>query len=356
MSHRFPPFVLGTVVLLAACGSSGGASPADASADTSVDSGATGDDMGVVSPEAANEAANEAATDAGSVSVLEAAPGDVSLVDGAPATADFMVGGSRPVNVHVPPGLSPTKPAPLLIMLHGYSASGDIEEAYLQLQAATDANGMLYAHPDGTPENLPDSGMNRAWNATDGCCALAVSPPPDDVAYIHGLVEEIRTHHDVDPARVYLFGHSNGGFMAHRMACDDAATFAAIVSLAGATWNDFSKCRPSQPVSILDVHGDADMTILYTGGTVMSMLPYQPYPSEATTLADWVGVDGCNPTATTPSGTIATGIPTVPKLWSGCKASTEVELWTLTGAGHIPSFGYPDFANSAVAWLLAHHR
>ena len=40
----------------------------------------------------------------------------------------------------------------------------------------------------------------------------------------------------VDPQRIYVVGHSNGGFMSYRLACTRADRIAAIVSLAGATF------------------------------------------------------------------------------------------------------------------------
>src|SRR5690349_20968850 len=62
------------------------------------------------------------------------------------------IGGMRPVEVHVPPSYDPCTPMPLVIMLHGYTATGALEESYLQLTALADARGFLYVHPDGTPD------------------------------------------------------------------------------------------------------------------------------------------------------------------------------------------------------------
>src|SRR4051812_35222662 len=44
-----------------------------------------------------------------------------------------VIGGDRPVEVIVPEGYQPGKPAPLLIVLHGFTVSGLIEELYLHL-------------------------------------------------------------------------------------------------------------------------------------------------------------------------------------------------------------------------------
>jgi polyhydroxybutyrate depolymerase len=49
--------------------------------------------------------------------------------------------------------------------------------------------------------------------------------------------------------------------MAYRMACDHADQVAAIVSLAGAMYEDTARCTPSEPVGVLQIHGTADDTI-----------------------------------------------------------------------------------------------
>ena len=54
----------------------------------------------------------------------------------------------------------------------------------------------------------------------------------------------MKAHYNVDPGRVCLIGHSNGGFMSHRFACDRADLVAAIVSLAGVpTGSDLGRCK-----------------------------------------------------------------------------------------------------------------
>ena len=58
----------------------------------------------------------------------------------------------------------------------------------------------------------------------------------DDSAYLSALIDQIKGTYAVDARRVYLVGHSNGGYMAYRMACDHADQLTAIVSLAGSTW------------------------------------------------------------------------------------------------------------------------
>jgi polyhydroxybutyrate depolymerase len=270
-------------------------------------------------------------------------------------------GGSRPVKLYVPTGYSASTPAPLVILLHGYSANGAEEDLYLDLHATAEADSVLYAHPDGTL----DIKGNRFWNATDACCDF-YGVTVDDVAYLTSLVTEIETRYSVDKKRIYFMGHSNGAFMSYRMACDRAEMVAAIASLAGATWLDTSRCKPSQPVSVVEIHGNADQVVLYDGGTTNTDSIFDggtitgggQYPSATTTVADWVSYDGCSTTANTssPSLDIVAGMSTTDTRYkSGCRSGSEVDLWTIQGGSHIPGIA-ASFGPDAFKFLLAHPK
>jgi len=292
---------------------------------------------------------SDASTGDGSVGIVDAAAGSK---DSGAADANIPIGGSRPVGVHVPPTYKAGTPMPLVIMLHGYSASSDAEESYLNLTAQSDAKGFLYVRPDGTKDAMG----NQFWNATDACCNFQ---PPfiDDSTYLSDLIDQVSAHFTVDPKRVYFIGHSNGGFMSYRMACDHGDKVAAIVSLAGAMWMDLSKCPAKTPVSILEVHGTADATIPFNGGANVG----HAFPSATTSVADWTTYDGCSSTADTsaPNLDLEVGVvgaeTTVTKYATGCKSGTATELWTITDGTHIPTFTH-DFAPDAIDFLLAHPK
>jgi polyhydroxybutyrate depolymerase len=260
------------------------------------------------------------------------------------------IGGDRPVQVLVPASLKPGVPAPLVILLHGYSVDGNVEELYLQLAPLAETRGFLYAHPDGTI----DQKANYFWNATDACCDMFASGV-DDSAYLASLIEEIQARYDVDPKRIYLVGHSNGGFMSYRMACDHADKIAAIVSLAGATFADPSKCKPSSPVSVLQIHGTADPEVLYDGSVA------EHYPSAATTATDWAALDGCAPDIDGSAAPLdlddsIAGAETSVARWNkGCASGSEVELWAITGGHHVPSLT-SDAHEKIIDFLFAHPK
>jgi polyhydroxybutyrate depolymerase len=272
-------------------------------------------------------------------------------------------GGSRPVQLYVPSGYTGA-PTPLVILLHGYSANGAEEDLYLGLREVAESMTVLYAHPDGTTN--PDG--YEFWNATNACCDFWDSGV-DDSSYLASLVTEFGTRYAVDPSRVYFIGHSNGGFMSYRMACDHSGVVAAIVSIAGAMWLDTSKCNPTAPVSVLEVHGTADTTIFYDGGTTASASSDGgtpeggtpgggQYPGATTSVADWATFDGCNtpPDTSQPPVDIDVGhTTTVTQYSAGCHAPSEVDLWSMNGEGHIPGFS-TSFGPMAFQFLLAHAR
>lgn len=264
-------------------------------------------------------------------------------------------GGARPTKLYVPNNYSSAKPAPLLILLHGYSASGVLEDLYLNLRTSADKYGMLYAHPDG---NI-DATSNRYWNATDACCDFGKTNV-DDSKYLSDLVVEIEARYKVDPKRVYFIGHSNGGFMSYRMACDHADMIAGIMSLAGETWLDPSKCKPSSPVAVLQVQGTADTSVIYDGGQTLEA-NNAAYPGAKASVATWASYNGCSATPDTsaPPMDIDDSLPgaetTLTKYTNGCKANGQVELWTINGGVHIPALTAA-FDPAMLEWLLAHPK
>lgn len=262
---------------------------------------------------------------------------------------------SRPYEVHVPPGYAEDTPAPLLVVLHGYSFEGKVQSLYFGLERVTDPLGMLYVAPTGTTD---DEGRPY-WNATDACCA-PVGSDVDDSRYLRAVIDDIRADHNVDDRRIFVLGHSNGGFMAYRLACDHSRLIAGIVSLSGAMSTDDAACDPSEPVSVLQIHGDADNVIRYGGGTRNDSDPSaSPYPGAVESAAMWAAHNGCDaePAASpTPGPIIDQNAPAARvSVHPGCDGGAAVELWTIPGGGHVPALA-PDATQRMVDFLMAHPK
>jgi polyhydroxybutyrate depolymerase len=282
----------------------------------------------------------------------EAPVSTVSETTNAPApTADP----SRPYELYVPTTYDGTTPMPLVMLLHGYGASAVIQEAYFQLQGLAESRGFIYVRPDGTTNALD----KQFWNATPACCGF--NSGVDDSTYLLDVITDISNAYNVDPRRVYVMGHSNGGFMSYRMACDHADRIAAIASLAGSTFATPADCAPSQPVSVLQVHGTDDQTIFYNGSEILG----QAYPGATTTVDIWAGYDKCGAPSSTASPPLdieqgIAGAETNVSTYTGCPTGIDVELWSVQGGGHIPAINsattpYP-MSSGIIDFLLAHPK
>jgi len=254
----------------------------------------------------------------------------------------------RPFRLHVPASYDPATAVPLVVLLHGYSSDAEESESYFQFTAESDRRGFLYAMPDGTTDLAGD----RFWNATDACCNI-YRAEVDDSGYLRRLIETVMSSYQVDPARIYLFGHSNGGFMAYRVACEHSELVAAVASLAGMPHQDRSLCQPEHPVSVLHIHGTADDVIPYQGAD-----NWREFPSAEETVARWRDLNGCGEPADTSAAPLDldSEVPgaetTVVAYRDGCRDGSQVALWTIQDGDHVPGLT-PAFAPAVVDFLYA---
>ena len=266
-----------------------------------------------------------------------------------PLAADFSVDlGRGPVNVNVPGAYNSAVPAPLILLLHGYGSDGATVSLMLSLGLLSEVHGFLYAAPEGTV----DTGGSQFWNATDYCCGFGSSV--DDSGYLKDLIDAIKVQANIDEKRVYIFGHSNGGFMAHRMACDHSDTIAAIVSLAGANYKDFADCGATSPVHVLQMHGRQDTSVLFSGSC---QNPFVCYPGAVETVTDWAAANGCSLPVRRRSSldldllvsgddTRRFGIPPFQ-----CDPGGSVQLWVMPQSDHVP-IPTLDFNDAIVDYFL----
>ncbi|MBB5868473.1 polyhydroxybutyrate depolymerase [Allocatelliglobosispora scoriae] len=273
-------------------------------------------------------------------------PAAPTVAPGSTVTVDL---DGRPFQLHVPRAYDPTTRLPLVVLLHGYESSAALHEEYFKLAGESERRGFLYAMPDGTT----DRSGKRFWNATAACCDF-YGTGVDDSAYLSRLLDTIAASYSVDSRRVYLIGHSNGGFMAYRMACEHAKQITAIASLAGMATDDPGQCRPERPVSILHIHGTADQTIKYGGGTNVG----DPYPSVDTTVSGWRRRDGCDDRPETSAAPLdldsdRPGPETAVTVYAaGCRDGTRVAVWSIEDGGHMPRLT-ASFTPAVLDFLLA---
>jgi polyhydroxybutyrate depolymerase len=158
-------------------------------------------------------------------------------------------GQTRHYRLHVPPGYRPDEPVPLVINLHGLGSSMDQQALLSGASEKADEAGFVVVYPQG-------SDVPRMWHG---------EPSPagrEDVQFIRELVAHLQERLNIDPDGIYATGFSNGGGMAHRLACDLSDTIAAIGPVAGAYLLD-ERCAPERPVPVIAFHGTADPIVPY---------------------------------------------------------------------------------------------
>ena len=257
------------------------------------------------------------------------------------------------VPVYLPSDYDPAEQFPLVIFLHGYAPLTTVwYDILVPLQEDANAHGYVFAKPDGSQDGLGDF----YWNATDACCDIWGNNP-DHVGYLLALVESIQSNYNIDPQRIHLIGHSNGGFMCHRMACETPEQFASVVSIAGAMWNDPSNCQPDAPIHVLEIHGTFDPVIFWLGGYI----GFTPYPSVNTTVEYWATHNGCSTTATNGGSFDFDWFilfnETTRWLYEGCDDSQagSAELWEVTAGSHFPAMS-TEGINTLFNYLDTHSK
>lgn len=177
--------------------------------------------------------------------------------------------------LYVPASYTPGTPAPLVFNFHGYTSTSDQQMWYGDFRSIADTAGFLVVHPMGTTDGSGQPHWNVGWT----------TPTADDVDFTSALIDSIAASYDINQDRVYSTGMSNGGFMSFHLACNLSNRIAAIASVTGSIVPaTLSACNPAHPTPILQIHGDADPTVPYSGGFGWS----EPIGS---LLVDWAAIN-----------------------------------------------------------------
>jgi polyhydroxybutyrate depolymerase len=236
----------------------------------------------------------------------------------------------RDYHAHVPADLGAG--APVVLFLHGSGGSGpQIATSPADFQGLADRHGFVAVFPSGVVGTSSEGVTGGWWNA--GQC---IDPQPrpcellprtplrsqiaaiDDVAYLSAVIDDVARRHRTDPARVYAWGHSLGGFMAQRLACDLADRIAAVVSVAGALTRN--PCTPSRPVSVLMCQ-TLDDTATPTNGNELNA-------AVADTVSAWQTINGCaEPQTVELTAKVTSNVAT-------CERGAVVEYVVLDEGGH----------------------
>ncbi|MFN3196888.1 MAG: alpha/beta hydrolase family esterase [Bradymonadia bacterium] len=248
----------------------------------------------------------------------------------------------RPASVVLPEGHEGGGPWPVVMVLHGYSTNGQLQTAYFELRSWVDALGFVLVIPEGTVD--PEG--NQFWNATEACCGPQDSEI-DDVAYLRGLIGEAVDTFNGDADQVFLIGHSNGGYMSHRMACEADDLIAGLISLAGSTFPDPADCVGTGALDVVNAHGVDDTAVSYAG------TPRAPGAEEV--VSRYVTRNACEGEPVTETIDLINGVEgaeTEITRYENCAEGRRVALWRHNMTGHVPGLVGGGFTERALRFML----
>jgi polyhydroxybutyrate depolymerase len=191
-------------------------------------------------------------------------------------------GQKREYLLYVPRSYDPSKPTPLVISMHGAGGWPTQQMNLSEWNRLAESQRFIVVYPSGI-----EAGGPRVWH---------VSRNPgltSDVRFISELIDKLETTYNIDPARIYANGFSNGGGMAFVLSCTLSNRIAAVGMVGAAQTLPWSWCADHRAVPVISFHGTADPMALYKGG--QSWVAPAPFPSVLTWTASWARINRCRP-------------------------------------------------------------
>lgn len=156
---------------------------------------------------------------------------------------------SREYLVTTPPEVEDRENLPLIFVFHGYRMTDSSMRKMTELDKANAV--VVYMQ-----------GVNTAWAPAP----YATTTGDEDLAFFDAVRQEMIDTYPINPARVFAFGHSNGGGFAAYTACHRAHQITGIATVSAAYYERvLENCAPI-PTKQIDFHGTSDKTINYDGG------------------------------------------------------------------------------------------
>jgi poly(3-hydroxybutyrate) depolymerase len=233
---------------------------------------------------------------------------------------------------YAPPELDPTIAAPVVIVAHGWTMSGQQMADITDYQSLADREGFVVMFPDGQPLSV------GPWNVGEGACPSNLGILPlavgDDQAFIDAMLAFAEADRCIDRSHVFVTGFSMGGYFSNETGCL-RSDIAAIAPHSGGS-HDLSACPGTRKPVIL-FHGTMDGLI--------------PLACGKEARDRWVERNGCS-----------LEVESVPvqgghcEYSKGCPADSQVALCLFDGmdhgwAGGAGASGFPNFESaSELGW------
>ena len=226
--------------------------------------------------------------------------------------------------VHIPPKHDPKRPTPIVLVFHSAVMNAPLMARFTGMNAKADEADFVVVYPNGTGR----SNLFLFWDAGG-----VRSQPSDDVGFVAKLLDDLATVVNVNPARVYATGMSNGAMMCYRLASELSDRIAAIAPVSGTMATE--TCHPRRPVPVLHFHGSDDAIVLF-GGPDRRTPKDLVYKSVDASIQAWTNINGCSntPMVTRLPDRFDDGTSIARTAYGPGKNNAEVILYVVEGGGH----------------------
>ncbi len=198
-------------------------------------------------------------------------------------TMTWTVGGTtREALVYVP--ATPSESPPVVFAFHGHGGNETYSARKFDIHDLWPEAVCVYPQglPTPSPQIDPD-GKKSGWQKSIG------DQNDRDLEFFDAMLKTVKADYHVDEKRVYVMGHSNGGFFAYVLWCargDEIAAFAPIAADL-----DVKDMKLMKPKPVLHVAGEND--------------PLVKFPGQQKTIEADRKLNGCDPDGK-PAGDLCT--------------------------------------------------
>ncbi|TGK82427.1 hydrolase [Leptospira noumeaensis] len=235
-------------------------------------------------------------------------------------------GHKRTYIVHYPKNWDGSQ-IPMLVALHGRFGSGSSMILQTKLDLLSDSKGFIVVFPDGYKRSWADGRGNTPADENQ----------INDVTFIELLVKRLIAEGSVNAKKVFLVGHSNGGFMAQRLAVEKPELWKGVLSVA-AQISVFTLKRKqilkTKTVSVGIMAGTEDPLVPFSGGYVRDGGEILSVDDSILRWKEW---NSCTETVTKKTESYREDFVDL-KIdflrYESCVDNTKVGLIQLNGLGH----------------------
>jgi len=231
-------------------------------------------------------------------------------------------GEKREYILYVPRSYDRSKPTPLVISMHGAGGWPKQQMELSEWNRLAESQRFIVVYPSGRESAGP-----RVWRVG-----------PDfrrDVRFISEMIDKPEGEYNIDPARIYANGFSNGGGMAFVLSCTLSERIAAVGMVGAAQTLPWSWCSERRAVPMIAFHGTDDRFAFYNGG--QSWVAPRPFPAVPMWTRNWARRNRCEPRPV--ESAVASDVTR--REYTNCADDATVVLYIVRGGGHTWPGGGP---------------